>query len=842
MMFLHRIIGDPNQRYLKRSQPLIDKINELEAGLTDLSLEQLSQKGHGLRKRHESGESLDDLLPEAFALVRESARRTLGQRHFDCQLQAGIALHQRRVIEMKTGEGKTLAATAPVFLNALSGRGVHVVTVNDYLARRDAVWMGQIYYLLGLTVGVLNHEQSFCYDPKFSKSGVEKDAIRDQMGGFLVVHDFLRPCSRQEAYQADITYGTNNEFGFDYLRDNLVYRLIDKVQRAFNYAVIDEVDSILIDEARTPLIISQPEMMRPEDYRSFAGLAERLKENDDYNVDRKMKSVSLTDGGIARIEKALGVENLYHPDSINYLHRMMNAVRVKELFLRDVDYLVKDGEVIIIDEFTGRLMPGRRYSDGIHQAIEAKEKVDIQAESRTLATITLQNLFRMYPKLAGMTGTALSSAEEFDKVYGLDVKAIPTHRPMIRQDLPDRVFINETAKFKAVVKVIKEKHQRGQPVLVGTTSVEANEYLERLLGREGIPCRVLNAKHHEQEAQIIAQAGRKGQVTVATNMAGRGVDIILGGNPSDEKEKKEIMFLGGLFVLGTERHEARRIDNQLRGRSGRQGEPGASQFYLSLKNEIFPKSKNIIKYFGGERIEKLMKRFNLPEDEPIEHAFVSRAIESAQGKVEGMNFDIRKRLCEYDDVLNKHRQIVYRKRGELLSMFENNDWPALWRNLVAEILNQEFQRIIQVHVNESINEWNLEEISEQVRIIVPGGEEIHRHLASLVQEKGVQAKEAMLSYFNHLAASAYQEKERVMGSVHWNSLGRTLCLRFLDDLWSSHLTEMEELRQSVGLRAYAQREPLVEYQNESYRMFRDFMIRWRSSLAQAIFRAKLNVG
>jgi len=841
-MLFSRIFGNPNNRYLKNIQPLINRINLLEPEFEKFSLAQLSEQGHKLQERFKSGESLDDLLVESFALVRESAKKTLKQRHFDCQLQAGIALHQGRVIEMKTGEGKTLAATAPVFLNALAGQGVHVITVNDYLARRDAIWMGQIYHLLGLSVGVLNHEQAFIYDPDFHEAGGKKDELRDQLGSFLVVQDFLRPCHRSEAYQADITYGTNNEFGFDYLRDNLVFRSSDKVQRSFNYAVIDEVDSILIDEARTPLIISQSESMRPEEYRIFARLADRLKENEDYNVDRKMKTVILTEHGIDRAEKALGVDNLYHPQSIEQLHRVMNAVRAKELFLRDVDYLIREGEAIIVDEFTGRLMPGRRYSDGLHQAIEAKEGVEIKPESKTLATITIQNLFRMYSKLSGMTGTAMSAAEEFDKVYELDVKAIPTHRPMIRQDLPDRVYGKEEAKFKAVVQTIKEKHQQGQPVLVGTTSVEANEYLERLLGREGIPCRVLNAKQHEQEAQIIAQAGRQGQVTVATNMAGRGVDIILGGNPADPLEREKVLERGGLFVIGTERHESRRIDDQLRGRSGRQGEPGSSQFYLSLKNEIFPKSKNIVKYFGGERIEKLMTRFNLPEDQPIEHPLVSRSIESAQRRVEGFNFDIRKRLCEYDDVLNKHRQIVYRKRNSLIELFEQEDWSDRWRKLVEEVLSDVFERLISTHTAGAIDHWNIEEIAEQVRLILPHEDSIHRELARMVKEKGSEAPAAMHHYLITQAMTAYREKEKSVDSVHLNALGRMLCLKFLDDLWSSHLTEMEELRQSVGLRAYAQREPLVEYQNESYRMFGDFMIRWKTSLANSIFRVKINIG
>jgi len=841
-MFLQRIIGDPNQRYLRKIQTFLDQINDLECGLENFSLEDFREKTNQLKEKIQKNGFSDEIIPEAFSLVRAAAQKTLEQRHFDCQIQAGIALHQGHVIEMKTGEGKTLAATAPAFLNALSGKGVHIVTVNDYLARRDAVWMGQVYHQLGLKVGVLNHEQAFLYDPDFRRATSEQDQQRDRFGNFLIIQDFLKPCSRQEAYLADITYGTNNEFGFDYLRDNLIFDSANKVQRPFNYAIIDEVDSILIDEARTPLIISQSETMKPEEYLTFSRLAERLKENEDYNVDRKMKSVILTDQGINQAEKALGVDNLYQSQNIKYLHRTMNAVKAKELFLKDVDYLVKNGEVIIVDEFTGRIMPGRRYSDGIHQAIEAKEKVSIKPESKTLATITLQNLFRMYPKLSGMTGTALSASEEFDKVYGLDVKVIPTHKKMIRQDLADQVYGKEEEKFKAIVAKVKDRHEAGQPVLLGTTSVEANEYLERLLGREGIPCQILNAKNHEKEAQIIAQAGRRGQVTVATNMAGRGVDIILGGNPSNPKEKEEIIELGGLFVLGTERHEARRIDDQLRGRAGRQGEPGVSQFYLSLKNEIFPKAKNIIKYFGGDRIEALMSRFNLPEDEPIEHPLISRAIESAQRKVEGANFDIRKRLCEYDDVLNKQRQAVYRKRDEIIVLFEEEDWKEKWHSLLIDnVLPQEFERIVSFHTAGTLETWNLEEIAEQISIILPREENISQEVFRLVKEHGLGAKSEMIHYFKNLAEKTYERREKEADSSNWKLLSKSLALRFLDDLWSSHLTEMDELRQSVGLRAYAQREPLVEYQNESYRIFGDFMVRWRSSLASAIFRAQINI-
>jgi preprotein translocase subunit SecA len=670
MSIINKIFGDANENYLKKLQPVVEKINLLEKNCESLSDEKMKEKTLELKERLNppagGGETLDDILPEAFALVREASKRTLKQRHFDCQLIGGIVLHQGRIAEMKTGEGKTLAATLPMYLNALEGKGCHLITVNDYLARRDSVWMGQIYHALGLSVGCLNHEQSFLYDPDYKKPPQDKEKMRDELGGFYIVEDFLRPCLRKEAYLADITYGTNNEFGFDYLRDNMVYEISQQVQRGFNFAIVDEVDSILIDEARTPLIISAPDVESSKWYEEFARIIPRLDSKIDYEIDEKMKAVTLTESGINKIEKILGAKNIYEEKGIKYLHHLEQALRAEALFKRDRDYVVKDGEVIIVDEFTGRLMPGRRWSGGLHQAIEAKERVQVKPESLTLASITFQNYFRMYKKLAGMTGTAATSAEEFDKVYGLETIIVPTNKPMIRKVLSDRIYKTIDGKFKALVREIEERHKKGQPILVGTTSIEKNEYLGKLLDREGIPHQILNAKHHEREGQILAQAGKLGTVTIATNMAGRGVDIILGGNPQNLEEAKKIIELGGLHVIGTERHEARRIDNQLRGRAGRQGDPGSSQFFVSLEDDL-------MRIFGGDRIKSLMSVLKIPEDEAIEANLVSRVIEDAQSKIEGLNFDLRKHVLEYDDVLNKHREVIYRKRREML---EIKDWKS----------------------------------------------------------------------------------------------------------------------------------------------------------------------
>ena len=763
-----KFFGDANEKYLKKLQPLIDKINLLEPTLESFSNEQLKEKTKEFKERVKKGETLNDILPESFASVREAAKRTLKQRHFDVQLIGGIVLHEGKIAEMKTGEGKTLAATLPLYLNALEGKGSHLVTVNDYLARRDTVWMGQIYHLLGLNVGCLNHDQSFLYDPDYKKLNEEKDKIRDELGSFRVVEDFLRPVSRKEAYLADITYGTNNEFGFDYLRDNMVYDLANQFQRGFHYAIVDEVDSILIDEARTPLIISAPDIESSKWYQEFAGIIPHLKEKTDYEIDEKMKAVTLTEEGINKIEKILGMGNIYEERGIKYLHHLEQSLKAEALFKIDKHYVVKDGQVIIVDEFTGRLMPGRRWSGGLHQAIEAKEGVKVQPESITLASITFQNYFRMYQKLAGMTGTAATSAEEFDKVYGLEVIIVPTNEPMIREDLPDRVYKTEKGKFEALVREIKERQLKGQPVLVGTTSIEKNEYLGKLLDREGVPHQILNAKHHQREGEIIAQAGKLGAVTVATNMAGRGVDIVLGGNPPDEKGAKEVVELGGLRVIGTERHEARRIDNQLRGRSGRQGDSGCSQFFVSLEDDL-------LRIFGSDRIKSLMSILKIPEDQPIEANLVSGAIESAQSKIEGMNFDLRKHILDYDDVMNKHREVIYKKRREILEKSEGS---------------------------------------------------LRSYVLEMVKKAGFSEED-------------YQKKEKEMGEGNMRQIEKIISLRTLDMLWMEHLENMEYLRDSVRLRAYGQQDPLVEYKNEGHKMFQRLLSTMEASIAQTIFRVNL---
>ncbi len=770
MPFLTKIFGDANEKYLKKLQPLIEKINKLEPEFENFSNEKLKEKTLEFREKLKAApkeKCLDDILPEAFALVREGAKRTLKQRHFDVQLIGGIVLHQGKIAEMKTGEGKTLAATLPVYLNALEGKGVHIVTVNDYLARRDTVWMGQIYHLLGLSVGCLNHDQAFLYDPEYKEADKE-DKIRDEMGGFKVVEDFLRPCSRKEAYSADITYGTNNEFGFDYLRNNMVYDLKDQVQRGFHYAIIDEVDSILIDEARTPLIISAPDTESSKWYNEFAKIIPKLNPKTDYEIDEKQKAVTLTEEGINKIEKILGLENIYEDKGIKYLHHLEQALKAEAMFKRDRDYVVKDGQVVIVDEFTGRLMPGRRWSGGLHQAIEAKEGVEVQPESLTLASITFQNYFRIYKKLAGMTGTAVTSAEEFDKVYRLEVIVVPTNKPLIRKSLPDSIYKTEKGKFKAVIQEIKEKNSRGQPVLVGTTSIEKNEYLGKLLDREGISHQILNAKHHEREGEIIAQAGRKGQVTVATNMAGRGVDIILGGNPLNPGEAEKVKELGGLHVIGTERHEARRIDNQLRGRSGRQGDSGSSQFFVSLEDDL-------LRIFGGDRIKSLMGYLKIPEDQPIEANLISGVIEQSQTKIEGMNFDLRKHVLEYDDVMNKHRETIYKKRKEILKA---------------------------------------------------SPEELREKILQMIKKTGFSEKD-------------YTAKEKEIGPENMPKIEKLVSLRTLDMLWVDHLYYMEDLRGSVSLRAYGQRDPLVEYKSEGHKKFQRLLSTIESTIANTILKVPL---
>ncbi len=746
MSIFKRILGDANERELKKIKPLAERINQSESQFGSFSNDQIKKKTEEFRERLKKGEKINNILVEAFALTREAAKRTLGQRHFDVQLLGGIALHQGKIAEMKTGEGKTLAATLAIYLNALSGKGVHIITVNDYLARRDVNWMGPIYHCLGLTCACLNHEKSYLFEPQTKPDQEE----------FTIEMENLKEIPRQEAYQADVLYGTNNEFGFDYLRDNMAPSLESMVQRELNFAIIDEIDSILIDEARTPLIISVPDVESTKLYERFSQIIPQLKKDIDYNIDEKARTVTITDQGINKIEKILGLGNIYQEGGIRYVHHLEQALRAEVLFKKDRDYVVKDNQVTIVDEFTGRLMPGRRYSGGLHQAIEAKEKVFVQPESRTLASITFQNYFRMYPKLAGMTGTALTSAEEFHKVYGLDVLVIPTNKPMIRKDLPDRIYKTEKGKIEAIVKQIKERHQHGQPILIGTVSIEKNELLSKYLTKEGIPHRLLNAKNHEQEAKIIAQAGKKGAVTAATNMAGRGVDIVLGGG--------EVIQSGGLHVIGTERHEARRIDNQLRGRSGRQGDPGSSQFFVSLEDDL-------MRIFGGDRIKSLMETLKVPEDQPIETKLVSKAIESAQSRIEGYNFDVRKHVLEYDDVLNKQRETIYKKRREILKK----------DNLKEEILK-------------------------------------------MIKEEDLKA---------------YQEKEKELGEENMRQAEKFVMLRSLDILWMEHLDNMDYLRDSVRLRAYGQRDPLIEYKNEGMRLFQEMLAAIQATTVNMLFKIAL---
>lgn len=766
MSIFTKIFGDPNEKYIKSLEPIIQKINLLEPELQKLSDFDLKSKTGELKNKIGMGESLDNILPEAFALVREAGKRTLNQRHFDSQLIGGIVLHQGKIAEMRTGEGKTLSATLPAYLNALEGKGVHIITVNDYLAKRDMAWMGQIYNALGLTVGCITNESGYIYDENF-KNEKQDDKERDIVGGFKIVQEFLKPCSKKEAYNADITYGTNNEFGFDYLRDNMVYDLGQRAQRQPNFAIVDEVDSILIDEARVPLIISGEAEQAGDKYNQFAKVVINLEKETDYTLDEKLKTVSFTEVGQNKVVNKLG-QDPWADNDIIATHQLESALRAKTLFLKDRDYVVRDGEIMIIDEFTGRILPGRRWSAGLHQAVEAKEGVKVQPESVTYATITFQNYFRLYKKLSGMTGTALTSAEEFDKVYKLEVTVVPTNKQAIRKDLPDKIFKTEAGKFKAVVKEIKELNQKGQPILVGTRSVERNEYLGKLLEMEGIKHEILNAKNHQREGEIIAQAGKKGAVTIATNMAGRGVDIILGGNPQDPEQSRRVCELGGLHVMGTERHEARRIDNQLRGRSGRQGDPGTTQFFVSLEDDL-------MRIFGGDRIKGIMTTFKVAEDEPISAGILSGALESAQSKIEGFNFDARHHLLEYDDVMNKHREIIYKKRREILERAQN-------KNLKDFVLE-------------------------------------------LVKKAGYTEQD-------------YSKKEIEMGE-NMREVEKFVCLKVVDTLWQDHLSNMEHMRDSVRLRAYGGKDPLVEYKNEGHRMFGELLKEMDFEIAENILKAGL---
>ena len=749
---LSGLFGNEHEKAVKKLEPTVLAINALESDIEKLSDNDLKAKTEEFKKRIQEGETTDDILNEAFAVVREAAKRTLNQRHYDVQLIGGIVLHQGNISEMKTGEGKTLSSTLPIYLNALTGKGVHVVTVNDYLSRRDAVWMGQVYAFLGLTTGVVNSQnQSFVYDPGHT----EVDEERDEKGSYKVFYEFLRPATKKEAYMTDITYGTNSEFGFDYLRDNTAYRREDLSQRApdeggHHYAIVDEIDSILIDEARTPLIISQPTQDSEDLYATFANVAKQLREEKHYEIDEKRKTATLTDEGIEKAEGILGIQNIYTDAGIKYVHHLETAVRAKAAFKRDVDYVLRDGEAVIVDQFTGRLQPGRRWGEGLHQAIEAKEGVSVRKESRTVASITYQNYFRMYEKLGGMTGTAETSAEEFYKVYGLETVVIPTHRDIVRDDKNDFIFRTQQGKFQAIANTVKELHEKGQPVLIGTVAIEDNEKLASFFDKEKIPYEILNAKNHEQEGEVIAQAGRKGGVTIATNMAGRGVDIKLGGMPETEEAYEAIKKVGGLFVIGTERHEARRIDNQLRGRAGRQGDPGASQFFVSLEDKL-------MRVFATDTVGKMMERLNLPEDQPIENKLITRSLESAQTKIEGLHFDSRRHVLEYDDVMNTHRRSMYDYRKRVL--FGDADETL---SVLDELLGEDKE---------------LHEIAE--------------------------------------------EKRKTLGDEEFANVVRRLVLQTVDFFWVEHLELMDYVRSSVSLRAYGQRDPLVEYKKEALRLYKE---------------------
>jgi preprotein translocase subunit SecA len=779
--FLTKVFGSKNERELKQIQPLVDKINALEPEVQALKDEQLKARTTEFRQRLAQGETLDDLLPDAFATVREASMRILKMRHFDVQLIGGIVLHQGKIAEMKTGEGKTLAATLPAYLNALSGKGVHIITVNDYLARRDTEWMGHIYRFLGLSVGTIMH------------------GLDDK--------------ERLASYGADITYGTNNEFGFDYLRDNMKFDRDSLVQGELNFAIVDEVDSILIDEARTPLIISGPAEKSTDLYYQINSLIPRLSKDTHYTIDEKARSAILSEEGVAKAENLLKVDNIFDPKNIELLHHINQALKAHALFKRDVDYIVKNGEVIIVDEFTGRLMPGRRYSDGLHQALEAKENVKIENENQTLATITFQNYFRMYTKLSGMTGTADTEAAEFKKIYDLDVMVIPTNMPMIRRDAPDAIYKTRKEKYNAALDEIVELHKKGQPVLVGTISIDVSEDFSKKLKKRGIKHTVLNAKNHEKEAEIIAEAGQMGAVTISTNMAGRGTDIVLGESVTD---------LGGLHILGTERHESRRIDNQLRGRSGRQGDPGSSRFYLALEDDL-------LRIFGGDRITGIMEKLGMEEGEPIEHNMISRAIENAQAKVEGHNFDIRKQLIEYDDVMNQQREVIYRQRREALA-------GKSLKDSIVEMIRDKAEEIADTTVGNEVHpeEWDVKEINDAVY------KQFNFRLNSFNRETldGLN-RDGLAELIFEAAEKVYEEREALIGSDESRQLERVVMLQTVDSLWKDHLLSMDHLKEGIGLRGYAQQNPLIVYKKEGYELFQDMIGRIQEETLGILYRIQI---
>lgn len=835
-----KIFGDPNLKVIKKLQPTVDEVNSWEEKVAPLSRDEIQEKTRKFKDKFaniKDDKKLEDelgrILPEAFALVREAAKRVLNQRHYDVQLVGGIILHRGEIAEMKTGEGKTLVATLPLYLNALSGRGVQLITVNDYLSSVGAGWMAPVYHYLGLSTGVIIHETALEYDPEY----VDEDQYDERLSHF-------RPVERKEAYACDIVYGTNNEFGFDYLRDNMVSTTEQMAQRGFEYCIVDEIDSILIDEARTPLIISAPAEESTDKYSKFAQLVTQLKENDDYNVDEKMRASTLTEGGIAKMEKLLGVENIYTTGGVRDVHHIEQALKAHALFKREKDYIVKDGEVIIVDEFTGRLMHGRRYSEGLHQAIEAKEGVKVQRESQTLATVTFQNYFRMYRKLAGMTGTAATEAEEFAKIYKLETVVIPTNKPCVRKDLNDLIYRTEEAKYLAVIKEVKKRSEAGQPILVGTISIEKNEMLIELMERKGLRPQVLNAKNHEKEAKIIADAGKLGSITIATNMAGRGVDIMLGGMEPDkdsaehaawQEERKKVLEQGGLHVIGTERHESRRIDNQLRGRSGRQGDAGSSQFYVSMDDDL-------MRIFGGDRMKSIMTTLNVPEDMPIENKLISRSIESAQKKVEGNNFDIRKHLVEYDDVINKHREAIYRQRRQIIDKAEGEDKEQMSEYNLG-LIETEIEQVVSFHTSaENMDSWNLEEICQVMSTIFPLREEVSCDLGKFAsKDQKLDKAKARTDIIEHLMMSAKEEykllsEKATEAGINWTEVEKAIAIRSIDTLWVEHLEAVSSVRQGIGLRGYGQRDPLVEYKREAYGLFNQLNSLVQKEIVYSIYK------
>lgn len=845
MKLLEKIMGDPNKKILKRLYKKAEEVNGFEEKIQALSDEELLKKTAEFKERigdtsklSQEGlqKKLDALLPEAFAVVREAAKRTLQQRHFDVQLIGAMVLHERGIAEMRTGEGKTLTSTAVVYLNALAGKGAHIVTVNDYLARRDTAWMGQVYNFLGLSVGCIqNQGGAFLYDS--TAVADEQDSEEDEVKSFKVDIDNLRPCERTEAYQADVTYGTNNEFGFDYLRDNMVGELSQRVQRELHFAIIDEVDSILIDEARTPLIISAPDEESTQKYKQFAQIVKQLQPEKDYVIDEKLRAAALSEEGIKKAEEKLGVANIYTEDVTLAFH-LEQALKAEAVFQKDKDYVVKDGEVMIVDEFTGRLMPGRRYSQGLHQAIEAKENLEVQRENRTLATITIQNYFRMYSKLSGMTGTAKTEEEEFIKIYGLEVVQVPTNKPIQRNDLRDVIYKNETGKMQALVKDVRERQKKGQPVLIGTISIEKNEGMSEVLTKAGIDHNILNAKNHEREAEYIAQAGKVGSVTVATNMAGRGVDIVLGGAPLNEQEYEKVKKLGGLYVLGSERHEARRIDNQLRGRSGRQGDPGESRFYISMDDDL-------LRIFGTDRIKGLMNAMKMPDDMPIENKMVNRSIETAQKKVEGHNFDTRKHLLQYDDILNHQRQSVYNMRNEVLEVAEEKHEGRTLRDMIMEMVQEESAAVVELHTMEGrAPEWNTKEITDVVETMHPLSDDSKKEL-DVVKTKGSaeEAREKMTTLLMDQATEVYDGIDELYAedpdSLKQNE--KSVLLRTIDMHWMDHLDAVEHIRAGIGLRGYGQRDPLVEYKRETHRLYKELLNLIRSQVAFSVFKIARDV-